>query len=184
MRPTTSLLLDPIFTLEPLQLKQGMDAAELGCGGHGHFVFPMAKLVGQSGRIYAVDIRKPALNLIERQAQLEKISQIVPIWSDIEEVGATDILPSSLQRATLLNTLHQVKNQLGALREARRLLADEGLLLVVDWVPQSVIFGPAPANRVALEELIPLAQKAGFTPVMHYQPGPYHFGVLFSAAAK
>jgi ubiquinone/menaquinone biosynthesis C-methylase UbiE len=182
MRPTTSIILDPMFTLQPLQIEEGMQVASLGCGGHGHFLFPIAKLVGPKGKVYAVDIRKPALNSIQRQAEAEGFHSIVPIWSDVEQLGATKIPAASVNRATLFNTLHQMKDKLSALKEARRLLASGGRLLVVDWSTRASLFGPPVAERVSLDNLIKLAKEAGLTAEMHFEPGPYHFGILFTPA--
>lgn len=154
--------------------------ADLGCGGHGHFVFPMAKLVGPHGHVYAVDIQQSVLNTISRQARLEGLEQIHTVWSDVEHVGATSIPEGTLDRASYINTLFQVKQKEQALREARRLLKKGGELLVVDWAQHAALAGPSSSQRVAVPALLEAAKRAGFRAEAQYQPGKYHFSILFS----
>ena len=57
--------------------------AELGCGNFG-FVFPIARLVGRSGKVYAVDILKSTLQEIKARATKENLPQVITIWSNLE----------------------------------------------------------------------------------------------------
>ena len=61
-------LIDPQIIIEKTGIADRMYTADLGCGGTGHFVFPIAKAIGKNGIMYAVDILKNNLANIERQA--------------------------------------------------------------------------------------------------------------------
>ena len=56
-----SVLLDVNLILKKAGIGDKMVVANLGCGASGHFVFPVADLVGKKGKVFAVDILKTVL---------------------------------------------------------------------------------------------------------------------------
>jgi len=176
-----SNLLNAEQILSHLKVGEGMRLAELGCGGRGHFVFPALRFVGSKGHVYAVDILKPVLTAIERQAREEHWTNVTTVWSNLEAVGATNIPAHGLDRATLINILFQAKNPAAILKEAWRLLKSGGLLLVVDWSQESAPFGPAVAQRVPVEKAKALAVAAGFEAVEEFAAGRHHYGLALAA---
>lgn len=176
-----SILLDAEKILSHLKIAEGMCIGELGCGGRGHFVYPAVRLVGSRGHVYAVDILKPVLHAIERQAREERWQNVSAIWSNLEVVGATNIPIGTLDRATLINILFQVRDHPSLFKEARRLVKPDGLLLVVDWRQESAPFGPALDRRIPEEITMAFAERTGFATVDRWQAGPHHYGLIFKA---
>lgn len=172
-------LLDPAKILGRLGIKTGHHLADLGCGGAGHFIIPAAHLLGDDTIIYAVDILKSVLRSVTSKARLEGVSNIKPIWSNLEIVGATKIRKNSLDFALLINVLFQSKQHENILKEALRLLKDKGKLLIVDWHKISSSFGPPSDDRVSTKEIKAKAKKVGFKLVDEFKAGNYHFGLIF-----
>jgi len=54
-------------------LKVGDVVLDVG-PGQGYFSIPMAKMVGESGRVIAVDIQKKMLDILKRRAQKENVA--------------------------------------------------------------------------------------------------------------
>jgi len=175
-----SILLDAEKILSHLRVTEGMCVGELGCGGRGHFVFPVVRLVGSKGKVYAIDVVKTVLTAIEHEAREQHWFNIVTVWSDLESVGAALVPEHTLDRATLINVLFQVQNHEAVLRETQRLLKPQSSLLVVDWKPESAPFGPNPTTRVPKERIVHLAQGLGFTSTEDFAAGPYHYGLIFT----
>ncbi|MHC1783847.1 MAG: cyclopropane-fatty-acyl-phospholipid synthase family protein [Anaerolineaceae bacterium] len=48
-------------------VKPGMTVADIGCG-MGYFTIPLARMVGEEGRVYAVDIQRKSLGFVNRRA--------------------------------------------------------------------------------------------------------------------
>ncbi|MGL6073369.1 MAG: class I SAM-dependent methyltransferase [Fimbriiglobus sp.] len=71
---------EPAKLLKALDIKPGMTIADVGAGS-GYHVFRMAPLVGEKGKILAVDIQPEMLKLIEKRAKKEKVSNIELITS-------------------------------------------------------------------------------------------------------
>jgi ubiquinone/menaquinone biosynthesis C-methylase UbiE len=173
-------LLDANVVISHAGLEEGMHVADLGCGGTGHFVFPVAKVVGSKGRAYAVDIMRPALEAIIRRKRIENHDNIKVIWSDIEIFNATKIESGSLDVAFLINTLYQSHKRAEILREAIRMLKKDGRLLVVEWKNITLPFGPPSSERVKLELLQKGANKLGLEEESQFFVGPYHYGIVFT----
>lgn len=154
--------------------------AELGCGNFGFFVFPLARLVGRQGKVYAVDILKSTLEEVKRRAQKENLSQVEPVWSNLEIFKATKIETNSLDGALIVNVMHQSEKKIDLLREAIRLLKRGGKLLIVEWKNIDLPFGPEPAKRVNIDSLKNAAPKVGLEVREEFEAGPYHYGLILT----
>lgn len=173
-------LLDANLIISRAGLEEGMCVADLGCGGTGHFIFPVAEIVGAKGLAYAVDVMRPALEAIKRRIKLENRDNMKALWSDIEIFNATKIESGSLDVAMLINTLYQSSKRAEILREAIRMLKRGGKLVIVEWKNVTLPFGPPTSERVKLELLQKGAKRLGLREESQFFVGPYHYGVVFS----
>lgn len=175
-----SVLFDIPAILAKINVGTRQQVAELGCGNFGFFVFPLARIVGHEGRVYAVDILKPTLDDISREAKKSNLPQVRPIWSNLEIFKATKIESSSLDSALLVNVLHQSEKKVEILREAVRLLKRGGRLLIIEWKLSDLPLGPAADKRINLPALRAAAPKIGLEINEEFDAGPYHFGLILS----
>jgi ubiquinone/menaquinone biosynthesis C-methylase UbiE len=175
-----NVLLNVNIILKKSQIGEKMKVADLGCGGSGHFVFPVSKIIGKKGKIYAVDILKPALERVSRRAKQENYLNVETIWSDLEVFGATKIESESLDAAMLINTLHLSHKRVEILREAIRMLKKGGKMIIIDWSSVAVPLGPPPEERVEINSLKKATQKLGLSIVDEFEPGFYHYGLIFT----
>jgi len=174
-----SALLDVNFILDKAQISKDIKVADLGCGASGHFVFPIAKIVGKWGRVYAVDILKTILGTINRKIKQENLDNIETVWSNLEVFKATKIAAGSLDVALLINTLYQSHKRAEILRESIRMMKKGGKLLVVEWKNISSPFGPPAEERVKPDLLRTAGKKLGLKIEDEFDAGQYHFGILF-----
>lgn len=173
-----TVLFDINAILSKIAVEERNRIAELGCGNFGFFVFPLARLVGRQGKIYAVDILKATLEEVKKRANKENLPQIEVIWSNLEIFKATKIETSSLDAALLVNVLHQSEKKMEIIREAIRLLKRGGKLLIVEWQNTDTPFGPEIKKRVKLESLKSAAPKIGLDIKEEFIAGPYHYGII------
>ena len=68
----------PAKLLTALDLKPGMVVADVGAGS-GYHAFRMARLVGDTGRVLAVDVQPEMLRLIEGRAKKERVANVVAV---------------------------------------------------------------------------------------------------------
>ncbi len=181
-RPLKTNLLNIDLILEKAKIKEGEKVGDFGCGKNGYFSFLSAKAVGKKGLIYAVDIIKSNLQLLEKEAKEHNISQIKTVWSDIETFKATKIEENSLDLIFLVNILHESAKPDDILKESVRLLKKGGRLVVVDWKKISSPVGPEVSSRLNKEFIINSANKTGLIKEEEFEAGKYHFGILFVKA--
>jgi ubiquinone/menaquinone biosynthesis C-methylase UbiE len=174
------ILLDVNYILEKAQVKANMAVADLGCGTLGHFVFPVAKIVGEHGRVYAVDILHTALETIDRRIKLDQIKNIETVWSNLEIFQATKIESGKLDIGMLLNTLYLSHKRTEIMRESIRMIKTGGRLLVVEWEGSDIPFGPPIEERVKKDQLINSALKLGLQLEEEFIAGQYHYGLVFT----
>lgn len=175
-----TVLFDIDGILNKISIEERQRAAELGCGNFGFFTFPLARLVGRNGRVYAVDILKSSLVEIKTRALKENLPQIIPVWSNLEVYKGTAIEAGSLDAALLINVLHQSDRRADILRETYRMLKNNGRLLIVDWNNIDSPLGPAPARRLKLEALKAAVSRLGFDIKEEFLAGVYHYGLLLT----
>ena len=164
--------LNPINILNQLSLREEMIACDLGCGSGG-WVIPLAKSLSK-GKIYAVDILREPLSLLEEKLRQDRLFNVSIMLADAEK--GVKIVEDSVDLVLLTNILFQAKDSNKILEEARRILRTGGKALVVDWKPESLV-GPK-EGRVSKEEIIKSAMKIGFDPEKEIEAGKYHWGLI------
>lgn len=172
-------LLNPQVLLGKLGLNIGMKFADLGCGGVAHFVLPAARIVGQSGRVFAVDVLQTVLQSVESKARLENLMNIQYVWADLEVLGSSNIADGSVDVAILKNVLFQSHKHDAVLAEAARIMKPAGRLLVVDWKNPGSPFGPPRNIRVKKEDVVAFAQTFHLKEILDFDAGQFHFGLIF-----
>lgn len=172
-------LIDVPDLLKKVDVAPGQVAADLGCGGGGHFVAPLAVTVGSSGLVYAVDIQKKVLNSLEASIKLQNLGNIRLIWSNLEEVGAADIPNDSCDIAFIANVLFQNDRHEAIMQEAARIVRPGGRIVVVDWKHYKAPFGPPDERRVSPDRVREIGSSIGLQPILEFDVGAYHYAVVF-----
>ena len=163
---------------EILGLSTGKIVANLGAGG-GMFTLQSARLVGEQGQVYAVDILKSALSDIDSKARMAGLHNIKTVWSNLEIVGAAKINDSLADFDLLINVLFQSKKHYEILAEAARILKKGGKLLVIDWSNGSSGLTPPSDMLVNPEKTIETCAELGLALEQQFRAGQYHFGMIF-----
>lgn len=161
-----------------LQLKNAQVIADLGAGG-GMFTINAARLVGEQGQVYSVDVVKNYLSEIESKARMSGLYNIKTIWSNLEIIGAAKIPEGSCDFAFIVNVLHQSTKQSEIITEAIRLLKPTGKLMVIDWGENTPPFAPPPHMKVSIPRITEYAASLGFKLEQEFKAGNYHFGLVF-----
>ena len=171
-------MIDPSLLFQKAHIQPGMHIADFGCGRTGHLIFPATKIIGEHGLVYAVDILKDILEVLTKRAASTGIHNMHTVWSDIEQVGATAILPNSLDVIFVVNTLVHSENRHGVLDEARRLLKDKARLVIVDWKQKGLTFSPDDDAFVDFNNILDWALMHGYVLQEEFDVGAYHHGMV------
>jgi len=113
--------------LEESGVQRGQTVLDFGCGP-GHFTIVAARMVGETGRVWALDIHPLAIKTVEGKARKEGLSNISTILSD-RDTGLPD---ESVDVALLYDTIHMIADKWALLEELHRVVKPGGALSV--WV--------------------------------------------------
>jgi len=114
------------WIFDHFQLQEGLSVLELGCGT-GKQTLPMAKLIGSTGHIVAVDISQEALESVFRSAQELKLeNRISVVCKGIDGIGK--YVPKPVDRVLSSYSLYYAESPDAVFRDLHRLLNPEGIL--------------------------------------------------------
>lgn len=159
-------------------IRQGWIIADLGCGS-GYFTIPLARAVGNQGKIYAVDVLSSALESVRSRAKLEGIFNIETIRANAEADGGTTIKDGLCDLVILSNILFQSGKKMDIMKEASRIIKSGGSLVIVEW-NQNISFGPPANQRVKESYLRKMAMDLNLDFMKAFDAGTYHYGLVFS----
>jgi len=115
-------------------VKEGQTFLCYGCGT-GSFTIPAAKIVGKSGKIYALDCFPRQLQIVEKKAKKEGLTNIETILSD-RETGLPDECTDVIW---MCDVLHEVKERRAVLEELHRVLRGDGVLAIYDGMRGKIL---------------------------------------------
>ncbi len=169
---------DPTENLKNLDIKEGWKVADLGTGS-GFYALGLAKRVGDSGRVYAIDIQKDLLTKLKNRAKEDRLANLEIIWADIDQVGGTKLADSLLDAVVISNVLFQSENRASLTLETFRILKRGGEALVMDWADSYGGLGPHPEQIFKSSQAETLFTSNGFALVKSLDAGEHHWGLMF-----
>jgi ubiquinone/menaquinone biosynthesis C-methylase UbiE len=113
--------------LKEVGIKTGFHVLDYGCGP-GSYIIPLVELVGESGKVYALDIHPLAIRKVQDIASKKKLANVETILSDCK----TGLPDNSLNVVLLYDIFHHLSDPNGVLRELHRVLKPDGILSFSD----------------------------------------------------
>ena len=162
-----------------LGLQEGMRVADFGAGT-GFYSRAVSKRVGNSGKVYAVEVQKDLVKKLESEIKHWGVSNIECIWGDVEVKGGTKISDNSMDVVIVSNILFQNEDKLGLIDEVRRILKKGGKVLIVDWITPIGGIGPEPKHLISENKAKELFEKRGFKFIESLSPSAHHYGIIFT----
>ena len=121
-----SLFRDPYKALGAAGLEPGQKVLEVGCGP-GFFTIPAARIVGEKGSVYALDINPLAVRRVQQKIEEESATNVKTILADAAETGLPD---QSFDLIFLFGFVHSIEGLGNIVTELHRLLKPAGILSV------------------------------------------------------
>jgi ubiquinone/menaquinone biosynthesis C-methylase UbiE len=108
-------------------IREGFNVLDYGCGPGG-YIGAIAQFVGESGKIYALDVNPVAIKMVKKIAVRNRLSNLETILSDCK----TELSDGSIDVALLYDTFHDLSNPNAVLEELHRVLKPNGILSFSD----------------------------------------------------
>ncbi len=156
--PRREEILPPEKILSHFGLSPGQSLADVGCGG-GYFALKAAEIVGSQGVVKAIDINPEKLEFLRQAARERGIADRIEIYlAQGESIPLPDM---DVDAALIANVLHEIPDPLNFVRDAVRILKNNGEIWVVEWQKVETPMGPPLSERRSLEEWVEMLEQAG-----------------------
>jgi ubiquinone/menaquinone biosynthesis C-methylase UbiE len=146
----------PDQVMDSIGVKPGMLIAEVGAG-RGRYVVLMAKRVGETGKIYANDIDKEALDYLEYRCKRDSIPNVISVLGKLTD----PMLPKeTMDLVYMINTYHHLDKPVELMKNIIPSLKPDGRLVIIEHDPVKV--PDAGSHSTAKDVLLDQAKQAGF----------------------
>jgi SAM-dependent methyltransferase len=146
----------PAAVVRALRLRRGQVIAEVGAGP-GYFTPRLARAVGPSGHVYALDPEPAVLDVMRKRIKRAGVRNVTPVLSRDDD----PLLPAGrCDLAVIINVYHHMHGGAAFLRRLVSRLARGARVVNVDWNEDSE-FGPPPRRRVPRARFLRDARRAG-----------------------
>src|SRR4030042_3431282 len=146
--------------LRALNIQPGQSIADIGSGG-GFFTFLFSQLVGEKGKVYAIDTNKDFLEFINKQSAKQGLTNITTV------LATEEVIPLPSHCADLLfvrSVYHHLQNRTSYFSEAKKLLTSQGRIAIIEFSQQGskLSFHRRCGHNVPKEIIIKEMSTAGF----------------------
>ena len=122
--PLLSFFKDPYKLLKEAGLEKGQKVLEVGCGP-GFYTIPAARIVGEEGIVYAVDVNPYAIARVRAKIEKEGIKNVVPMLRNASDTGLPD---QCIGIVFMIGLPHIVGGREAVVSEMHHILKPGGLL--------------------------------------------------------
>ena len=165
----------PDDVLTALALRPGEVVADIGAGS-GYFAVRFARAVGESGRVYAVDISPDMVRHLNRRLRDAGTRNVVTILSDPDDPLLPD---ASVDRFVIVDTWHHIDDKEKYLGLMKRMLKPGGQVVHIDFQKRDLPVGPPVGMKIAREDLVKQMETAGFRLAAEHTFLPYQYFLVF-----
>ncbi len=150
--------LPPEEILTSMGLQKADTMLDIGCGT-GYFSIPAARLVGPGGKVYALDIEQPMLDVVLSRAREEQLPWIEVVKSEENRLMLGN---HTADFAFLAFVLHEVNDPGAFMPEVARIIKPGGKIALIEWKKEAAEGGPPLEDRLAPETVKDLLTRYGF----------------------
>lgn len=161
--------------LAALKIKPGQTVCDLGCG-NGFYTLKLATLVGEEGRVVAVDIQPQMLGMLRAAAESAGIKNIEPVLGT--EVDPR--LPAkSIDLVLLVDVYHEFAYPAEMLAAIRRSLKPNGRIALAEFREEDATVPIKPLHKMSKRQILKEYQPNGYRLVEVYDDLPWQHLMFF-----
>ncbi len=172
------MFLNPQKNLAELSIGRGAHVADFGAGS-GHYALAVARIVGEDGKVFCIDINGEMLTKVKNHARQEGLENLDIIKSDLEREKGSKLQNESVELVIIANTLFALEDKVAVVKEAFRILRPKGRVLVVEWSDSFAGLGPHASHVVTKEESQKFFESEKFKLEREISAGDHHYGLIF-----
>lgn len=168
----------PTRMRKELNVKPGMTVCDMGCG-NGFHTLPLAEMVGEKGKVLAVDVQPEMIEMLKKRIAAKGITNIVPINGLYHD---PKLPPDSCDLILLVDVYHEFSHPVQMLAAMRAALKADGLLVLVEFRAEDESVPIKPAHKMSKAQIHKEMNANGFTLKREYDELPWQHLMFFGKA--
>ncbi|MHC1767378.1 MAG: class I SAM-dependent methyltransferase [Verrucomicrobiia bacterium] len=165
----------PHEVITALKLKEGEAIADIGAGS-GYFTFRLARHVGDTGRVYAVDVSPDMIVHLNRRGRDLQLKNVVTILAAPDDPLLSD---ASIDRFFICDTWHHIENHASYLGLMKKMLKPGGQVVMIDFKKAETPVGPPVEMRISRDDLLKEMEANGFKLETEHTFLPHQYFLVF-----
>jgi ubiquinone/menaquinone biosynthesis C-methylase UbiE len=161
--------------LKILRLEPGQAVCDMGCG-NGFYSLPLAELVGEQGKVVAVDIQPEMLDLLKDRAKEKGIKNIECVLGTVVDPKLAD---ESLDMVLMVDVYHEFSHPEQMLRAIRRSLKPTGRVALVEFRGEDPDVPIKPLHKMTKAQIMKELPPNGFKLVEEFDALPWQHVMFF-----
>jgi ubiquinone/menaquinone biosynthesis C-methylase UbiE len=159
-----------------LSLKPGDVVADLGAGS-GVFSVPLARAVGPTGKVYAVEVDQTLVDYIARKVKEQRVPNVQAVLGRFTDPA----LPASdVDLAFVHDVLHHVEDRAGYLKRVVTYLEPGGRIAIVEPDAQRGSHRDNPALQITKDQLAGWMAEAGLAQTSEFPLAEDRWYVIYT----
>ena len=176
LRPSRAAWQKPDAVVKAIGIKRGQVVADVGAGP-GFFTLRLSRAVTK-GHVYAVDAEPLILERLRERLATRRVRNVTPVLG----LGDDPMLPPrSCDVALIVDSYHHFDDGVAFLRAVARALRPGGRLVNIDFDKRETPVGPPVEHRVAREDFLRDAKRAGLRLAAEHRFLPYQYFLILRA---
>jgi ubiquinone/menaquinone biosynthesis C-methylase UbiE len=162
-----------------LRLTEDSVFLDVACG-RGAYAIAASAYIGQTGRIYAIDLWEEGIDALQREIKARHINNISAQVADVgKRMPIADLSIDVCLMATVLHDLIRDNTDDGTLKEIKRVLKPQGKLAVIEFKKTKGTLGPPIGIRISPEEVITRLLPYSLRIAKTMDIGPHNYLSMF-----
>lgn len=145
----------PLQLLKRHGLKEGDKIADIGAG-NGFFAIPAAKIVKESGKVFAVDVEDIMLRDLAKRATTADVEKNIKLIKSSEYSAE---LEEKVDFMLFSYLIHEIDDKDIFLDSYFKFLKSNSKVLIVEWTKNDMDDGPPKKHRISRDELKKILEK-------------------------
>ena len=166
--------------LANLGLKQGLTICDMGCG-NGFYTLQLAKMTGESGHVFGIDIQPEMLQLLNKRADEQGVRNVSPVLGTFTDPrlpkGKIDLI-------LLVDVYHEFSHPEQMLAAMREALSPEGVCVLVEFRAEDPNVPIKPEHKMTKAQIMKEWPPNGFKLVREFEGLPWQHMLFFGRDEK
>ncbi|MBM4090290.1 MAG: class I SAM-dependent methyltransferase, partial [Planctomycetes bacterium] len=166
---------DCVTLMRELRVTAGQTVCDMGCG-NGFYTVELAELVGEQGKVYAVDIQEKMLELSQRRAKTAELENIVFLHGTTTDPRLPE---NSLDLVLMVDVYHEFSHPEEMLRAISKSLKTTGQIALAEFRAEDPDVPIKPLHKMSKNQIFKEFRANGFRLVRQFDDLPWQHLMFF-----